>query len=127
VSAAAAIAAVLAGTVLFPALLPYLPVKDFSVKGLILGALIATPFAGYYAASPAVAGWAKVLGVVTPLLIMPAVTAFLALNFTGSTTFTSRTGVKKEIYRYIRLLAGMAALGTIAGVVLGVGHFTGVL
>ncbi len=39
-------------------------------------------------------------GAVTPLLIMPAVTAYLALNFTGSTTFTSRTGVRKEIFRY---------------------------
>ena len=29
---------------------------------------------------------------IAPLLIWPAVTAFLALNFTGSSTFTSRNG-----------------------------------
>ena len=41
VSALAAVSAVLAGTVLFPALLPYIPTQDFSTKGLILGLVIA--------------------------------------------------------------------------------------
>ena len=39
------------------------------------------------------------------LLAMPAVTAFIALNFTGSSTFTSRSGVRREMYRYIPVMA----------------------
>ena len=34
---------------------------------------------------------------IAAFLALPAVSAFLTLNFTGSTPFTSRTGVKKEM------------------------------
>jgi ABC-type dipeptide/oligopeptide/nickel transport system permease component len=61
------------------------------------------------------------------LLIMPAVTAYLALNFTGSTTFTSRTGVKKEIFRYIPVMVCMAVSGIILAIVLGVNRLLGVI
>jgi hypothetical protein len=43
--ALAVIAATLAGELLFPILLPWLPTNDFSTKGLILGGLAALPFA----------------------------------------------------------------------------------
>jgi len=121
----AAAAAVVAGTVLFPVLLPVLPTSDFSTKGLILGFLAALPFAFLWGGAPGLPLWALAAGAITPLLIMPAVTAYLALNFTGSTTFTSRTGVKKEIFRYIPVMALMAASGTILGVVLGLCRLTG--
>jgi hypothetical protein len=49
----------------------------------------------------------RVLRVLPLLLGYPVVTAFIALNFTGSSTFTSRTGVKKEIYAYIPAMAWM--------------------
>ena len=49
----------------------------------------------------------------TFLLIMPPITAYLSLNFTGATPFPSRTGVRKEIYRYIPVMAIMAGLGTV--------------
>ena len=39
------IAAILAGVVLFPLLLPWLPTHNFSTKGWILGAITALPFA----------------------------------------------------------------------------------
>ena len=58
---------------------------------------------------------------------MPAVTAYLALNFTGSTTFTSRTGVKKEIFRYIPVMVCMAVSGIILAIVLGVNRLLGVI
>lgn len=127
VAALAAITAVLTGTVLFPALLPFLPTKDFSTKGLILGVIVAIPFSYRYALSPDLPGWAAGAGALVPLLIIPAVVAFLALNFTGSTTFTSRTGVKKEIFRYVPVMTAMAVLGIIIGVVLGVCRLMGVI
>jgi hypothetical protein len=33
------------------------------------------------------------------------VTGFIALNFTGATTFTSRTGVRREIFTYVPIMA----------------------
>ena len=127
VAALAAIAAVVAGTVLFPILLPFIPTKDFSTKGLLLGGIVAIPFAAAFASAPTLPGWARLIAAIAPLLIMPAVTAYLALNFTGSTTFTSRTGVKKEIYRYVPVMTFMAVSGILLGIALGVSRILGVI
>ena len=126
VAGLAAIAAVLAGTVLFPALLPVIPTQDFSMKGFILGALVAIPFAAAFVRAPGLSGIAQVIAVLVPFLIIPPVVAYLALNFTGSTTFTSRTGVKKEIFRYVPAMVLMAGAGTILGIALGILWFMGV-
>ncbi|MCK5137253.1 MAG: hypothetical protein KAR19_15825 [Bacteroidales bacterium] len=48
--------------------------------------------------------------------IIPAlavVSAFLSLNFTGATTFTSRTGVKKEIFRYFPAMVWLFGSGSV--------------
>ncbi len=127
VTSLAAIAAVVAGTVLFPVLLPFIPTKDFSTKGLLLGGIVAIPFAAAFASTLALPGWARLIAALTPLLIIPAVTAYLALNFTGSTTFTSRTGVRKEIFRYVPVMTFMAVSGIILGIVLGVSRLMGVI
>jgi len=116
----AAITAVLAGTVLFPVLLPFIPTHDLSTKGLILGVIAAIPFSISFAIYSVMPLRVNVLASLVPLLIMPAVTAYLALNFTGCTTFTSRTGVKKEIYRYVPVIALMAGSGILILVLLGV-------
>jgi hypothetical protein len=47
------------------------------------------------------------------LLVMSSVTAYLALNFTGSTTFTSRTGVRREIFAYVPVMAAMLGVGVV--------------
>ena len=49
------------------------------------------------------------------------------LNFTGSTPFTSRTGVKKEIFRYVPVMALLAGAGVILGIALGIGRLLGVI
>jgi hypothetical protein len=126
-SALAAIAAVFAGTVLFPALLPFIPTQDFSTKGFILGTIVAIPFAVSFTADPVFPFWAKILAAAAPLLIIPAVTAYLALNLTGSTTYTSRTGVKKEIFRYVPVMALMAGSGVAIGILLGASRFMGLI
>jgi hypothetical protein len=127
VASLAAVTAVLTGTVLFPALFPFIPTHDYSSRGLILGIVMAVPFAVFFASFPGLSGWTSILAGVTPLLIMPAVTAYLALNFTGSTPFPSRTGVKKEIFRYVPVMAVMAGLGTVIGILLGLARFMGVI
>lgn len=104
-SVLALIAAVLAGVVLHPILLPWIPVKDFSVRGFILGLLVMIPFIIVSFTGSQGTLWLRLLKLVPLVLGYPTVTAFIALNFTGSSTFTSVLGVKKEIYRYVPLMA----------------------
>ena len=128
VASLAAIAAVLAGTVFFPVLLPGIPTKDFSTKGFLLGLVAAIPFAVYFSSRMPAGEVLPALGALIPLLLFPAVVGYLSLNFTGSTTFTSRTGVKKEIFRYVPVMVLLAGLGiaswAVAGILLylGAGH-----
>ncbi len=120
-AALATIITVLSGTVFFPALLPFIPTHDFSTKGLILGEIVAIPFAVVsFTTNSALPLWENTLISLAVLLIMPALVAYLALNFTGCTTFTSRTGVKKEIFRYVPVMAFMAGSGLILSILLGV-------
>lgn len=117
----AIMAAVMAGTVLFPILLPWLPTHAFSTKGLILGGLVTLPFAlAVWFGHPDRSLWLRAIQAMGFLLLFPAVTAFLALNFTGSTTFTSKTGVRREIFAYIPVMAWSSG----AGVVLTIAHAT---
>jgi hypothetical protein len=118
-AASGAAAAVLAGIVLFPILLPYLPTKDFSSKGFILGGLAALPFAfAAYQYGTDAAVWLHLVGALAPLLVMPPITAFISLNFTGSTTFTSVTGVRREIFIYGPVMAWMFASGIVLLIIL---------
>jgi hypothetical protein len=127
IGALAVLAAGLAGTVLFPALLPFLPTKDFSTKGIILGALVAIPFAVFIGTGSILPLWATVIALTVPFLIIPAVVGYMALNFTGCTPYTSRTGVKKEIFRYVPVMVFLAVAGTAFLIVLGVSRFMGVI
>jgi hypothetical protein len=111
----AAVVAILAGAVLFPIMLPWLPTSDFSVKGLILGGLVALPLILTMLLGGADGvWWSRTLWALIFLLAMPPVTAYLALNFTGSTPFTSKSGVRREMFAYIPVMA--LAFGT--GIVL---------
>ena len=117
----AVIAAVLAGAVLFPILLPWLPAPDFSSKGFLLGGIVALPFAVLSILQhPDAEWWLTILAPLTILLLLPPVTAYLALNFTGSTTFTSRTGVRCEMFRYVPIMAWMAGIGIVLAVALAI-------
>ena len=110
--AAATVAAILAGAALFPILLPWLPTRDFSSKGFILGGIVALPFA-LAALSGDALWWQRAIGALAVLLALPPVTAYLALNFTGATTFTSKSGVKREMATYIPVMAWMFGGGVL--------------
>ncbi len=116
----ATILAILAGVAVFPILLPWLPTHDFSSKGWILGMLVTLPFTLAMLLRPQLSGgWWHAGSAVALQLALPVVTAFIALNFTGATPFTSRSGVKSEIYRYIPWMAGLFG----GGVFLTIGAF----
>jgi hypothetical protein len=113
----AVVSAFTAGTVLFPLLLPWIPTRDFSSKGFILGGLVAVGFAlAIFFTNTTSVWWIRTVDSAIYLLLMPPVTAFLALNFTGSTTFTSKTGVRKEMFAYIPVMAWLLGAGVLVTV-----------
>ena len=114
------VAAFFAGIVLFPILLPWIPTRDFSSKGFILGGLVTLPFAllEVFSHNPDTAFWRQIGEALTDMLMGPPVTAYFALNFTGSTTFTSRSGVRREIFKYIPIMALIFGSGIVLAVVL---------
>jgi len=91
----ALLGAILGGAVLNPILLPYLPGRAFSVKGFFIGIIIALLL--LYIWDINLQTWAGRLDSLAWLLIIPAVAGYLAMNFTGCSTYTSLSGVKKEM------------------------------
>jgi len=115
--ALAASMAIFSGVTIFPILLPWLPTKDFSSKGWILGMIVTLPFTLAMIFGNLGPGWWVHAGLALALqLALPVVTAFITLNFTGSTSFTSRSGVKKEIFAYIPWMAGLLGGGILLAI-----------
>jgi hypothetical protein len=108
------LSALFAGAVLNPLLLPYLPGKAFSTKGLFIGAL--TAIFVLYLRGCDLQTWTGLMEAFAWLLMIPAVAAYLAMNFTGCSTFTSLSGVKKEMRWALPLEIGMAGCGFLAWV-----------
>jgi len=100
--------AVIAGVAIVPLLLPWLPGRSFAFKGTLAGV-------AWVAALYLLMGgkqWSLSLTLAT-FLALPAVSAFHALNFTGCTNFTSRSGVKKEMRLAIPAMGGALLLSAI--------------
>ena len=94
---------------LVPAFLPWLPGRALSWKGMVIGLLLAVVLvilgvipSGQIAGQLETAAW---------ILLMPAIGSFMAMNFTGATTYTSLSGVKKEMRFAVPLQIVFAALG----------------
>ncbi len=87
--------ALLAGAFFVPLLLPWIPGKAFAWKGWLLGALwaIAFNYINGWPNNPAY-GLDRALAY---LFLLPPIAAFLAMNFTGASTYTSLSGVIKEM------------------------------
>jgi acetyl-CoA decarbonylase/synthase complex subunit gamma len=112
----ALVGAILAGTVGVPLALPLIPGRSFAFKGMLAGCAWAGLWGWLAGGNWSPFEWASAF------LLLPAVTSFLALNFTGSTPFTSRSGVKKEMRYAIPLTLASCAAGVI---VIVVGGFAG--
>ncbi len=98
-------AALLSGAFLTPLLLPWIPFRSFALKGFLLGEL-ATALLVFLAGSEALA---NIYLVAFSLVFFPAASSYLALQFTGSTSFTSISGVKKELKIALPLYIAAAA------------------
>ena len=104
--------ALAAGAVLTPILLPWLPGRAFSLKGLIMGFLTAILLAAFWPGT--FNDWAGRTQIVAWFFLIPAIAAFLAMNFTGASTYTSLSGVKKEM----KLAVPLEIVGGAAGLLL---------
>ncbi len=103
------LSAIVGGAVIHPLLLPYLPGRAFSTKGLWLGAAVAVMMLFLHGYDLSI--WAGRLGSLAWLLIIPAVTAYLAMNFTGASTYTSLSGVNREMRWALPTEIGMGGGG----------------
>ena len=102
--------AVLTGTVVTTILLPFIPGRAFAFKGWLMGVigvfLTVWQFEWFTPQN-------LLLGI-GYMLALPALSAFIAMNFTGASTYTSPSGVLKEMKISIPLIA----LSTLAGTIL---------
>jgi hypothetical protein len=106
-AAGATLAGIVAGAVVTPALLPWLPGRPFYLKGLVAALAVAFLVPWLWGL--------PLLGLETPalLLLCLATSSYLAMNFTGATPFTSPSGVEKEMRRAIPVQAGLLLLAII--------------
>ncbi len=108
-SVLAMLVAIFSGAVLTPLLLPWVPGRAFSLKGTIVGFVAALAlFSSSWGNWTAVGGRLETLGW---FLLIPALSAFLAMNFTGASTYTSLSGVRKEMRWALPLEIGAGILG----------------
>ena len=92
-------------TVLAPLLLPWLPARSFSIKGVFSGLLVFIP--AYFMQLTG----SHFIEHLSWLLLILALSSFVTLNFTGSSTFTSLSGVKKEMKMAIPIQISGAVVG----------------
>jgi acetyl-CoA decarbonylase/synthase complex subunit gamma len=95
------------GIVLTPLLLPYIPTRNFSFKGLIVGAIVSVLlFLSHSLDGSLIANLAEIF-------FISSFSSFLAMNFTGASTYTSLAGVKKEMKIAVPVQIIFAALAVI--------------
>jgi len=107
----ATVTAILAGAAVTPLLLPWLPFRQFWLKGAIMGSIASLLLLFL--------GWQSMgsFDKITVFLWTIGCSSYLAMNFTGSTPFTSLSGVAKEMRRGLTLQIGAVALALVFWVV----------
>ncbi|HQP30734.1 MAG TPA: mercury methylation corrinoid protein HgcA [Deltaproteobacteria bacterium] len=109
---------ILAGAVLMPLLLPYLPGRAFAAKGFAIGAATALLLIAGWGSD--LSTWRGALHAAAWIMIPAAIAGYLAMNFTGASTYTSLSGVRREMRWAVPLEIGTAAAGIIMWIASGV-------
>jgi hypothetical protein len=102
--------AILLGTVIIPVLLPVIPSKSFALKGTVLGLIwsaITIHFSSTFLYKD------SLIMMVANTLLLTSITTYLGLNFTGSSTYTSFSGVLKETIRAMPIVIVASVIGVI--------------
>ena len=97
--------AYISGIVITPILLPFLPGRPFALKGFFAGLLVFLLLLLMNITGN------NILEKLSWFLIITAISSFLAMNFTGSSTYTSLSGVKKEMKYSLPVQIGFAVTG----------------
>ena len=107
-------AGAMSGAVFTPALLPWVPFRGFAMKGFLVGlavTFVIVEYGGIYALESSMILRALAYA------FFPALSSYIALQFTGSTTYTNMSGVQRELRYmlpvYIVALAASVVLTTI--------------
>jgi hypothetical protein len=99
--------AILSGAVLAPSVLPFIPGRAFAWKGWVVGFLWSTVYIWYVSHS---IQWT---GALFYMLVLPAISGYLTMNFTGASTYTSLSGVVREMRTAMGALVVSAGLGCV--------------
>jgi hypothetical protein len=101
-------AGVFSGAVVAPVLLPWIPGRAFFLKGIQTGLFFGIAVAFMF--------WNNITGLeaLVLLLFTTVVSSYLAMNFTGSTPYTSPSGVEKEMRKGIPIQACTVLIAVIA-------------
>lgn len=99
--------AYIAGIVITPSLLPYIPGRYFSFKGFLSGLLVFLILLGLNFSG------SRFIEQLSWFLIITAISSFLAMNFTGSSTYTSLSGVRKEMKLFVPFQIVFAFMGIV--------------
>lgn len=110
-SAVMGVLAVVGGAILVPALLPWLPGRAFTVKGAVAGAALAL---AALLALPGMVGLMSPWGWAAVLLSVSALASFVGVYFTGSTPYTSPSGVEAELRRALPLQGVALAIALVS-------------
>jgi hypothetical protein len=99
--------AYVSGIVFTPMALPYIPARTFSLKGFFTGSLVflillSLNFTGK-----------NIIETISWFLIITSISSFIAMNFTGSSTYTSLSGVRKEMKIAVPLQIAFALVGIV--------------
>jgi len=106
------------GTVLTPALLPWLPGRPLALKGLWTGLCLCAIGAAWKWQTAS--EFVDSLDMTALALVILATASFMAMKFTGSTTYTSLSGVRREMRVAVPL---QAAIGIVGIILWAVGRF----
>ena len=105
------------GSVVFPAVIPFIPLKSFSAGGGILGAIglsiywLISGKSIYLGSAFFTAGY---------FILLIVIASYISFNFTGCTSFTSPSGVKHEA-KYFKIFSRILALVSLALMGFGIG------
>jgi acetyl-CoA decarbonylase/synthase complex subunit gamma len=105
--ALALMGAIVAGAVVTPLLLPWLPGRAFALKGAVTGLVTA----GLLTFARAGISGVGDLETIAWFFLVPALSAYLAMNFTGASTYTSLSGVRKEMRVAVPLEISVGIIG----------------
>ncbi len=106
----AVLAALFGGAVLTPMLLPWLPGRAFSVKGLLPG-LACAVFLFVFQWADMVDSMGARIETAAWMILTVVLSTYLSMNFTGASTFTSLSGVRKEMRQALPLQVIGAVIG----------------